>query len=130
MGFFRRATKILDELTEQLQNQPESVILLRSFNSLGNLYCQQGNLARSEEILKKNLALARKLDLDSETSQALLNLGNTRVALANQAQDLNEGEETKTYRQQALGHYKEASAIATFPLHIVQAQLNQFNLSD
>lgn len=128
LGFFRRATKILTELTEQLQNQPESVIQLSSFNSLGNLFRQQGNLTRSEQVLQKNLELAQRLDLDAETSQVLFNLGNTKLALAIQAKDLNEQEQAKIYQQQALENYQAASAIATFPLHIIQAQLNQFSL--
>ena len=128
LGFFGRATKILDELTEQLQNQPESVIKLSSFNSLGNLLRQQGSLARSEKILLKNLALARKLGFDLQISQVLFNLGNTRLALASQARDLDELEPARIYRQQALENYQEVSEIATFPLNIIQAQLNQFSL--
>lgn len=128
LGFFRRATNVLNELIEQLQNQPESEIQLSSFNSLGNLFRQQGNLNRSEQILEKNLALAQELNLDSETSQVLFNLANTKLALANRAKDSNDREQAEIYQQQALESYQGASAIATFPLHRIQALLNQFNL--
>ena len=128
LGFFRRATNVLEELSSQLQNQPESEIQLSSFNSLGNLFRQQGNLTRSEQILEKNLALAQRLNLDSGTSQVFFNLGNTKLALANRAKDSNNPEQATIYQQQALENYQSASEIATFPLHKIQAQLNQFYL--
>ena len=128
LGFFRRATKILNELTEKLQGHPESVIQVSSFNSLGNLFRQQGKLTRSEQVLTKNLALAQKLDLGSATSQVLFNLGNTKLALADRAQELNDRKRAEVYQKQALAAYQQAEEIATFPLNKIQAQLNQFSL--
>lgn len=129
LGFFRRATKILDRVVQQLQSQPPSLIQLSSLNSLGNLFRQQGNLERSEQILEKSWELAQRLELSSEKSKVLLNLGNTKRALASQAKDLNNIERTSNYQQQALEYYQQAAAIAVFPLDKIQAQLNQLSLS-
>ena len=88
LGFFRRATKILDKLNAQLQSQPASIIKLNSLNSLGELFRQQGNFASAEKTLTQSLSLAQQLNLDTETSKVLFNLGNTKLALANRARDL------------------------------------------
>ncbi|VEP11298.1 conserved hypothetical protein [Hyella patelloides LEGE 07179] len=128
LGFFRRTNKILDELAQQLESQPLSLIQVSSLNSLGSLFRQQGKLERSSKIFSKSLALAQKLALDSEISQVLLNLGNTKQALASQARNLNDLERANNYQQQALEHYQQAIATATFPLDRIQAQLNQFSL--
>ena len=129
LGFFRRATKILDELTAQLQSQPVSVIKLNSLNSLGELHRQQGNLARSEKILIESLALAQQLNLDTETSKVLFSLGNTKLALANQARNLGDTELALTNRQQALENYQQAAILTKIPLHRLQARLNQLGIS-
>ncbi|WP_019505450.1 CHAT domain-containing protein [Pleurocapsa sp. PCC 7319] len=128
LGFFRRTTKILDGLVQQLEDQPPSLIQVNSLNSLGSLFRQQGNLERSSEILSKSLALAQKLNLDSEISPVLLNLGNTKQALASQARSLNDLEQANNYQQQAEKHYQQVIVTASFPLNRIQAQLNQFRL--
>lgn len=128
LGFFRRTTKILDELDRQLESQPPSVIQVSSLNSLGSLFRQQGNLERSSEILHKSLVLTKKLDLNSQISQILLNLGNTEQASASQARTLKDLERANDRQQQALKHYQQAAKTATFPLDRIQAQLNQLSL--
>ncbi len=128
LGFFRRANKILAGLAQQLESQPPSPIQVSSLNSLGSLFRQQGKLERSLEILNKSLTLAQKLNLDFEISQIQLNLGNTKQALASQAQNLNDFERANNYQQQAIEHYQQVLATATFPLDRIQAKLNQFSL--
>ena len=126
LGFSRRATEITNELFQQLQDRPPSAIKLSILNSLGNAYRQQGDLERSEQILTQALTLARNLNL--ETSKILLNLGNINSARATQAAALNDRDLVSDRRQQALEYYREAEAIATFPIQKVRAQLNQFSL--
>lgn len=128
LGFFRRANKILDKLTEQLKTQPPSVVKLNSLNSLGDLFRQQGNLARSQQTLAKSLSLAEKLGVKSETGKVLFNLGNTHLSLANRAVDLKDGNLANSYQQKALEDYQQAAELAIFPLYKTQAQLNQLSI--
>ena len=128
LGFFGRATKLLDELSQQLENQPTSVIKLNSLNSLGDLYRQQGNLNSSQKTLTESLALARELGSNAETSKVLFNLGNTNLSLANRANDLEDSQTIDFYQQQALKNYQQAAKLTTFPLYKIQAQLNQLGI--
>lgn len=128
LGFFRRATAILDELTQKLQSQPASVIKLHSLNSLGDLFRQQGNLISSQRTLKQSLTIAKKLGLDSETSKVLFNLGNTNLSLANRANDTGAAELAQTYQNMALNDYQQAAELETLPLHKIQAELNQLGI--
>lgn len=66
--------------------------------------------------------------LKFEISKIQLNLGNTKQALASQAKNLNDFERANNYQQQALEHYQQVLATATFPLDRIQAKLNQFSL--
>lgn len=128
LGFSRRASKILGELARQLESKPPSEIQLSLLNSLGNSYRQQGDLQRAEQVFTKGLNLAKDLNLKSETTKILLNLGNNEQTKANQAKDLNNFELVLDCQQQALKYYQQAEAIAIFPIYKVQGQLNQFSL--
>ena len=128
LGYFRRATQIANELTKSLKSRPASAIKLNSLNSLGELYRQQGNLTLAESILQQSLAVGKKLNLAPETSKVLYNLGNLKLDLANQAEDLGDRELVVTNHQQALKNYRQATALATFPLYKLQARLNQLGI--
>ena len=128
LGFFGRATKILDRLNAQLQSKPASIIKLNSLNSLGELFRQQGNFTGSKKILTQSLTLAQQLNSDTETSKVLFNLGNTKLALADRALDLGNRQLATTNRQQALQDYQQAATLTTFPLYRVRAKLNQLGV--
>ena len=125
LGFFRRATKILNQLSQELETQPASAVKLNSLNSLGDLYRQQGNLDRSQETLMTSLALAQRLGSNAETSKVLFNLGNTNLALANRATALNDSQLANSFQQQALEYYQQAAELTAFPQYKIEAQLNQ-----
>ena len=128
LGFSSRATKILDRLGEQLDEQAPPAIELSILNSLGNSYRQQGNLSRGSELLTESLTLAQSLNLDSETSKILLTLGNIKLTQASQAESLNNPQLLVDSQYQALDYYQKAAASAIVPLDEVQAQLNQLSL--
>lgn len=128
LGFSSRATKILDGLVEQLDEQSPPEIQLSILNSLGNAYRRQGNLNRGSKLLTESLALAQSLNLDSETSKILLTLGNIKLTQASQAENLNKPQLLVDSENQALNYYQKAAATAIFPLDKVQAQLNQLSL--
>ena len=128
LGFSSRATKILDKLVEELDEETSPAIKLSILNSLGNAYRLQGNLNRGSKLLRESLALAQSLSLDSETSKILLTLGNIKLTQASQSENLNNPELLVGFQYQALDYYQKAASGAVFPLDKVQAQLNQLSL--
>lgn len=128
LGFSSRATKILDKLVEELDEETPPAIKLSILNSLGNAYRLQGNLNRGSKLLSESLALAQSLSLDSETSKILLTLGNIKLTQASQSKNLNNRELLVGFQYQALDYYQKAASEAVFPLDKVQAQLNRLSL--
>ncbi len=126
LGLYRRAEKLLTQVEQDFYQQPDSKFKLAGLLNLGNIRRFDGDLEKSSEILTRSLAIAQKLRLPQEESTALLNLGNTELAIANRAEELKDTQRTQEYRQKALQRYQKASAIATLPTTKVQAQLNQF----
>ncbi|KOP23930.1 hypothetical protein AMR41_23610 [Hapalosiphon sp. MRB220] len=128
LGLYRRADKLLTRLEQRFYQQPDSNFKLAGLLNLGNIRRFDGDLEKSMEILTRSLAIAQKLRLPQQESTALLNLGNTELAIAKRAEELKDTQRTKQYMQKALERYQKASAIATLPTTKVQAQLNQFNV--
>jgi tetratricopeptide (TPR) repeat protein len=129
LGFYRRAEKILTAIEQKLYELPESYLKSTGLQNLGNLLRQQGNLTRSQEILKLSLATTRKGNFSEQESTALLSLANTELAQARRAKDLKEEKNARQYAKEALVYYQQAAAIATSPLTKIQAQLNQLTLA-
>ncbi len=128
LGLYRRAEKLLTQLEQRFYQQPDSNFKLAGLLNLGNIRRFDGDLEKSSEILTRSLAIAQKLHLPQEESTALLNLGNTELAIAKRAEELKDTQRTKQYRQKALERYQKASVIATLPTTTVQALLNQFTV--
>ncbi|MCP6760153.1 MAG: CHAT domain-containing protein [Fischerella sp. CENA71] len=126
LGLYRRAEKLLTQVEQKFYQQPDSNFKLAGLLNLGNIYRFDGDLEKSSEILTQSLAIAQKLRLPQEESTALLNLGNTELAIAKRAEELKDTQRTQQYRQKALERYQKANAIATLPTTKVQALLNQF----
>ena len=133
LGLYRQAEKTLTQLKQTLQNQPDSALKATGLRSLGNVLRLVGNLSESRQVLEQSLQVARSaLTLeDSLTlrdrssasrslksppaiSDALLNLGNTARAQAD--------------NQAALEYYQQAAAASSSPSEGIQAQLNQLSL--
>ncbi len=114
LGMFRRSRNILEQVQQQLQTQPNSLVKAIGLRSLGLVWQAVGELQQSQTILKESLAIARTLNSPSDISAALFSLGNTARGL---------GE-----LPAALQYYQQAQAIATSPLEQLEAQLNQLKL--
>jgi CHAT domain-containing protein len=118
-GLYRRATTLLTQVEQSLQNQPDSRLKMTGLRNLGKILRLVGNLAQSRTVLQQSLAIA--LQLRDETPQSasdisgiLLSLGNTTRAQG----------ETDT----ALALYQQAATTAPSLTAKTQIQLVQLSL--
>lgn len=113
-GFYRRSLNILEEVSKQLQAQPDSLVKVTALRSLGNVLQQLGELESSQKNLQQSLEIAQRLQLPLEISLTEFSLGNTTRSLSN--------------IKRAIAHYENAAKIAPNPLAKVQALINQLSL--
>lgn len=111
MGLYRRARKILDEVNQELQSQPDSSIKATGLRSLGVALQVVGDLDGSTEVLQQSLAIGKQLESQSSISASLFSLGKTARA----RQDINS----------AIIYYQQAAASAGSPLEKTEALLGQ-----
>ncbi|OUL18807.1 CHAT domain-containing protein [Nostoc sp. 106C] len=124
LGLYRRAEKLLTQIEQQLYQQPDSSLKATGLLNIGNIRRFNSDLDKSAEILSQSLAIAQKLHLPQEESTALLNLGNTELAIAKRTAEFKNSQRTEQYRQKALECYQQAIGIATLSTTKIQAQLN------
>ncbi|MBD0264199.1 MAG: CHAT domain-containing protein [Tolypothrix sp. Co-bin9] len=113
-GFYRRSLNILNEVSQQLISQPDSIVKVTALRSLGNVLQQLGELELSEKNLQQSLEIAQRLQLPLEISLTEFSLGNTARSSSN--------------IKDAIAHYENAAKIAPNPLTKVQALINQLSL--
>ncbi|MEH1912922.1 CHAT domain-containing protein [Nostoc sp.] len=113
-GSYRRSLDILNEVSQQLISQPDSLVKVTALRSLGNVLQQLGELELSQKNLQQSLEIAQRLQLPLEISLAEFSLGNTARSLSN--------------IKGAIDHYENAAKIAPNPLTKVQSLVNQLSL--
>ncbi|OYD88243.1 hypothetical protein CDG77_24750 [Nostoc sp. 'Peltigera membranacea cyanobiont' 213] len=113
-GFYRRSFDILNEVSQQLNSQPDSPVKVTALRSLGNVLQQLSELELSQTNLQQSLEIAQRLQLPLEISLTEFSLGNTARSLSN--------------IKDAIAHYENAAKIAPNPLTKVQALINQLSL--
>uniref|UniRef100_A0A0C1N236 Tetratricopeptide TPR_1 repeat-containing protein n=1 Tax=Tolypothrix bouteillei VB521301 TaxID=1479485 RepID=A0A0C1N236_9CYAN len=113
-GFYRRSLDILNEVSQQLKTQPDSLEKVTALRSLGNTQQQFGDLEQSWNNLKLSLEIAQRLQLPLEISLTEFSLGNTVRGLGN--------------IKSSITHYENAAKVAPTALTKVQAQINQLSL--
>ncbi|WP_072032463.1 CHAT domain-containing protein [Fischerella sp. PCC 9605] len=113
-GFYRRALNILKEVSQQLQNEPDSSIKAAALRSLGNALQKLGELEPSWQTLQQSLKISQNLQLTQEIATTAFSLGNTARLLGN--------------TKDAIFHYQKAAEIAPNPLTKIQAQINLLSL--
>nr|MDJ0572410.1 CHAT domain-containing protein [Pleurocapsa sp. MO_192.B19] len=137
LGFYRRSQKLFAQIENKLDTEPNSLLKVKFWHNMGNIWRQGGDLDRSQETLKQSLAMLEKLaatqpSLLSESSQnksqILFSLANTERALAQREQARQNSQSAESYYQAALTHYQQTAANTTFPLIQIQAKLNQLSL--
>ncbi len=114
LGLYRQANNILTSVEQTLKNQPDSSLKTTGLLSLGNILQVVGDLRESRKLLDQSLVLAKASSSNQAISEALFSLGNTARA----QQDT----------EAALNYYKQAQAVSTNPIALIQAQLNQLSL--
>ena len=81
LGYYRRASKILQSVQTLLINETDSELKITTLLSFGDTLRATGNLEQSKLVLKEAANIASQLDADK--SSVLLSLGNTLRALGN-----------------------------------------------
>ena len=116
-GLYRRATDLLTQVRQSLQDQPDSRLKVTGLRSLGKMLRLVGNLTQSRTVLEQSLAISQNLQDKmpvSEISSILFSLGNTTRAQG----DIDP----------ALNFYQKAIATAPSLTTKTQIQLAQLSL--
>ena len=114
LGLYRRALETLTSIDRRLSSTPDSPLKAAGLRQMGNLLRAIGDLPQSQQVLQRSLALARKLNSQSDIAASLFSLGNT----ARSQKD----------NPTALTYYQQAATTAIAPIAKLQARLNQFSL--
>ncbi|HEY9607539.1 MAG TPA: CHAT domain-containing protein [Allocoleopsis sp.] len=114
LGLYRRAQATLEQVNQNLQTQPDSLLKAAGLQSLGVALQVVGDLQKSQDVLEQSLAMQERLGSSSDLSTTLFSLGNT----ARVVQD----------DKKAIAFYEQAAAKSTSELDRLEAQLNQFSL--
>ena len=77
LGLYNQATKTLTEITETIQNQPDSALKSTALQYLGDVLRRVGKFKESQAILQQSLAIAENLPDQTLIADNLLSLGNT-----------------------------------------------------
>ena len=113
-GFYRRAVKILLEVGQKLQSQPDSLEKAVGLRSLGDALMVAGNLTESRTTLEQSLGVAQRLQIPREIAASFFSLGNNARA--------------KQQTLEAINYYQQAVSISPSHLTKIQAQINHFSL--
>jgi CHAT domain-containing protein len=122
LGFSHQAQEILQQVYQNLQQQPDSKLKATGLRHLGNAFRRVGKLEQSRQVLEESLSLA---ELPKAKSLALLELGNTERALGNRAKAIAKQQDAQKHTQSAIQFYQQAASVSSGQL---QAQLNQLSL--
>ncbi|AFY80865.1 CHAT domain-containing protein [Oscillatoria acuminata] len=115
LGLYRRATTLLEQVEQRLQNQSDRSIQAAGLLNLGEVRLASGAFQESERLLRQALSLQNNRASTEQTGAILLSLGNTLRALENS--------------EEAIRFYQNAAESASqFPQIKLQAQLNQLSL--
>jgi CHAT domain-containing protein len=113
-GFYPRAVKTLDQVSQTLKSQPDSIEKTVGLRSLGDALLVLGDFEKSRQTLEESLKIARNLQSSADIGASLFSLGNH----ARQQQK----------SQQAIAYYEQTVEASPSPLTKVQAQLNHLGL--
>ncbi len=117
-GLSSKAKEILEQIGQELNKTPDSQLKATGLRYLGNVLGKVGDFRASETVLQSSLAI-------SESSDTLLELGNTERALSDSYLATNQSELADKYAEAALDHYQQAFNSG----NNIQAGLNQLSLA-
>ncbi len=113
-GFYPRAVKILDQVSQTLKSQPDSIEKTVSLRSLGDALLVLGDFKKSHQALKESLMIAQNLQSSADIGASLFSLGNNAYK--------------QQQKQNAIAYYQQTVTASPSPLTKVQAQLNHLGL--
>ncbi|MBC1241817.1 CHAT domain-containing protein, partial [Nostoc sp. 2RC] len=113
-GFYPRSVKILDQVSQTLKSQPDSIEKTVSLRSLGDTLLVLGDLKKSHQALEESLMIARNLQSSTDIGASLFSLGNNA--------------RKQLQKEQAIAYYQQTVKVSPSPLIKVQAQLNHLDL--
>ncbi|MDZ8093626.1 MAG: CHAT domain-containing protein [Nostoc sp. DedQUE05] len=113
-GFYPRAIKTLDRISQTLKSQPDSLEKTVSLRSLGDALLVLGDLKKSRQALEESLIIAQNLQSSADIGASLFSLGNNA--------------RKQNQKEQAIAYYQKTVALSPSPLTKVQAQLNHLGL--
>ncbi|MEM6403239.1 MAG: CHAT domain-containing protein [Cyanobacteria bacterium P01_D01_bin.116] len=114
LGMHNRALNTLKEVNQTLVSQPDSALKVVSLLHKGDTLRLTGNLKDSKTTLQQSLAIAKKINSDTNMSEILLALGNTS--------------RFQGQTEEALKYYNQAIKKSKLPNIKLQAQLNKLRL--
>ncbi len=130
LGFYRRAKRTVDRVSQTLRPLPDSRLKLRGLQSLGGILRLLGEESEAETVLREGLAIAQRLDAPIETQALKLSLAQTLAQ-----SDLTESDLTKTDSERAftlLDEVRTAAQVTTsvttstaMQRHAIEAALAQ-----
>jgi len=112
LGLYRQASLILENLTQSLAAQPDSLMKVLALRNLGDSLRATGNFEKAQTILQQSLEIAQRLQRPEAIAATQLSLGNIAYAQGNSTEAL------QRYQQAATGS----------PLTQVEAHLNQLRI--
>ncbi|MEA5626930.1 CHAT domain-containing protein [Nostoc sp. UHCC 0251] len=113
-GFYPRAVKTLEQVSQTLKSQPDSIEKTVGLRSLGDALMVVGDLEKSRQALEESLIIARNLQSSADIGASLFSLGNNAL----KQQD----------SLKAIAYYQQTVEVSPSPLTKVQAQLNHLGL--
>nr|WP_322680719.1 CHAT domain-containing protein [Nostoc sp. DedQUE03]MDZ7976096.1 CHAT domain-containing protein [Nostoc sp. DedQUE03]MDZ8044072.1 CHAT domain-containing protein [Nostoc sp. DedQUE02] len=113
-GFYPRAVKTLEQVSQTLKSQSDSIEKTVSLRSLGDALSVLGDLKKSQQALEDSLIIARNLKSSAHIGASLFSLGNNA--------------RKQNQKEQAIAYYKQTVEVSPSPLTKVQAQLNHLGL--
>lgn len=132
LGFYRRASQIITELEQNIQQQSNLQLKLKGLLNLSAILRSNGELEKSQVLGKQSLEIAEKLSSPASQVTSLINLGNTELALAKRAEsvaaDTTANQEIQQRKAAALAYYQKAVDLASSGNLKLQAQVNQMRL--
>lgn len=110
LGLSRQAEEILQQVYQNLQQQPDSHLKATGLRYLGIAFRRLGDLEQSRQVLEESLKLA---ELPKLRSLALLELGNTERALGNRDSAIGKEDEAQRHIQSTIQFYQQAANLGT-----------------
>ena len=137
LGFTIQAEAKLQQVAQQVQQQPDPDLQAIGWRNLGNALRRVGKLKESLKALQASLKVIQETEApaglakNTIISSTQLDLGNTERALADRAIAIGRTDQAKQHYQAAITFYQQAyqqATTASSPLSKLQAQLNQLSI--